>query len=687
MDLYAKLQLSPVRSAPKVWISRLVIFEKLLPDPVVIRDISLTQGLNIVWAEESESTDAAPEVTGHSAGKTTFSRFLRYVLGESTFGTRACMEQIRAAFPDGYIAAELIVRQQRWAVRRPFGSGRKSYAIRDVSIEMLLKQHGGGVSQDQYTRQLGLQDLVNEMEANAIVRTGDPIQWGHVLAWCTRDQESRFQNLYDWRSPRSESEAPAFRSSRNGPFFVMRDALGLLLPDELEGQEKLLRLQHEKDSLERSIEEKRREPQFRTSLYEEELRRRLAALLPSEADIMTRPVRSEELRPDLARLTDDAATSMQGTIDAREAEATSLQDKIDSLGAEIRQKQFELNQYEALFGLDVGGLKELRSRLSARAEGRERLKEYENRPCPFGGVLIRECTYVMAQQRILQMTQIQDAEMMAQAESKRKAASERAEKAKADMRASIGLLQSRRNALALERDRLQVEIREVSQELRDLVRTRENLEVYRKMLDQGTGSQGLKNLRRRHSETDDAIGRLESELAILLARHDDSRKRLASIFDEAVRSVLSDKYGGKVILDSHELEFSITHHAAMSGEAIETLTVLLADITALVFGTVHDGAHLPGIVLHDSPREADLGLRIYHNFVRFIASLQGRFLMNDTCPFQYILTTTTPPPRDLQTADFVRLHLNAGQVDGLLLRRDVSETQATLGLFTDGSPA
>ena len=50
MDLYKELKLTPVRSDPNVWISRLVIFERHSPDPVIIRDIALTRGLNIVWA-------------------------------------------------------------------------------------------------------------------------------------------------------------------------------------------------------------------------------------------------------------------------------------------------------------------------------------------------------------------------------------------------------------------------------------------------------------------------------------------------------------------------------------------------------------------------------------------------------------------------------------------------------------
>jgi hypothetical protein len=181
MDLYKELNLEPVRSEPDVWVSRIMIFERITPDPVVIRDIPLFRGLNIIWAEESENDDPTA-ITGHSAGKTLFCRLLRYALGERTFGTKAVMELIRKAFPFGYVAAELYVRGQKWAIRRPFGGGR-TRVEKDSSIEELLKNGGRIVSQESYPKEIGLDSLLNDLETGQIVQTGEPIQWDHILAW------------------------------------------------------------------------------------------------------------------------------------------------------------------------------------------------------------------------------------------------------------------------------------------------------------------------------------------------------------------------------------------------------------------------------------------------------------------------------------------------------------------------
>ncbi|MCD6327741.1 hypothetical protein J7M28_09320, partial [bacterium] len=187
MNLYNTLKLKPVRSEPDVWVSRLMILERIAPDPVVIRDIPLTRGLNIIWAEEAEDDSPSAEITGHSAGKTTFCRLVRYVLGERTFGTKAAMELIRGAFPEGYVAAELNILGRRWVVRRPFGSGRMSYIKEDASIEELLEQRGRSVTQESYPQELGLESLLDELETGGNVQTGEMIQWAHILAWCTRD--------------------------------------------------------------------------------------------------------------------------------------------------------------------------------------------------------------------------------------------------------------------------------------------------------------------------------------------------------------------------------------------------------------------------------------------------------------------------------------------------------------------
>src|SRR5688572_28016917 len=147
MDLYKTLRLKPCRSEPDVWVSRLAIYEDIAAKPpIAIRDIPLKRGLNIIWADEPEDDNSTAEIAGHSAGKTTFCRLLRYILGENTFGSKVAMEVIRRTIPNGYVAAEIHVRGTKWAVRRPFGSGRMSYAKQNATVEDVLQERTGALS-------------------------------------------------------------------------------------------------------------------------------------------------------------------------------------------------------------------------------------------------------------------------------------------------------------------------------------------------------------------------------------------------------------------------------------------------------------------------------------------------------------------------------------------------------------
>ena len=87
-DIWGVLDKSTMRSEPRVWIQRLIIIDKRGEEAHFIRDVPLKRGLNIVWAKEPEEDDSAEPITGHSAGKTSFCRLLRYCLGESTYATK-----------------------------------------------------------------------------------------------------------------------------------------------------------------------------------------------------------------------------------------------------------------------------------------------------------------------------------------------------------------------------------------------------------------------------------------------------------------------------------------------------------------------------------------------------------------------------------------------------------------------
>ena len=90
--------------------------------------------------------------------------------------------------------------------------------------------------------------------------------------------------------------------------------------------------------------------------------------------------------------------------------------------------------------------------------------------------------------------------------------------------------------------------------------------------------------------------------------------------------------------------------------AFDVATLLLA---------VEGAAKLPAFLLHDSPREADLGQSIYDRLFRFMNSLENK------AHFQYIVTTTTEPPDDLRREPWLRGTLRGGPARDRLMGCDL----------------
>ncbi len=67
-------------------------------------------------------------------------------------------------------------------------------------------------------------------------------------------------------------------------------------------------------------------------------------------------------------------------------------------------------------------------------------------------------------------------------------------------------------------------------------------------------------------------------------------------------------------------------------------------------------------MIHDSPREADLARSHYDALYRLVGWIEDA---TSTPGFQYIVTTTTNPPR---SSAFRAIRLGAAQNDDLLLR-------------------
>lgn len=217
---------------PRLWVRRLKIWKE--PDGEVIRDIELRPGLNIIWSPDGDDDpDGGGRAIGHGSGKTLFCRLLRYCLGEVRFADEVQRDAISTAFLNGVVGAEVMLDGVCWAVARPLGIGRKHFAVDAGNLDVVAKMEGTAT---------GIEPLIDAIEA-AILGEGTSRlarlsagqrAWPIALAWAARDQECRFDDVLDWRSSASGSDAPQPASGdAKGPrLLAMRAFLNAITDEE-----------------------------------------------------------------------------------------------------------------------------------------------------------------------------------------------------------------------------------------------------------------------------------------------------------------------------------------------------------------------------------------------------------------------------------------------------------------------
>jgi uncharacterized protein YydD (DUF2326 family) len=142
--------------------------------------------------------------------------------------------------------------------------------------------------------------------------------------------------------------------------------------------------------------------------------------------------------------------------------------------------------------------------------------------------------------------------------------------------------------------------------------------------------------------------------------------RLSNYFDKVIRSVVGPMASGRVMLDGNGVKLAIQLGGERSTAAIESLKVIAFDIAVMCM-SMEGRTHLPAFLVHDSPREADLGLSVYHRLFTTIATLEAK----EKSAFQYIVTTTTQPPHEFQRQPWLRLELRGSPSNERLLCCDL----------------
>ena len=229
------------------------------------------------------------------------------------------------------------------------------------------------------------------------------------------------------------------------------------------------------------------------------------------------------------------------------------------------------------------------------------------------------------------------------------------------LKADIALVEQRLSALDEAVRKLEAAQSARSNEVRKARQLVDDAERYKMLTDE-------------RASVEKSFKKAESQLARMRARLAEHRtaasatiRTLSSRFAAVLKELVPGKIDGEIKLDGNGLAFRVDIGGERSTAAIDSLKVIAFDLSVLAM-TIEGLTKLPGFLVHDSPREADLGRSIYDRLFRFAKMLESA---GPAPLFQYIMTTTTAPPPDFQGAPWLRLEIRGAPADERLLKADL----------------
>lgn len=661
--------LRAVRPLPRLWVERVWILESREPLRC-IREILLRPGVNVVWAREPEDVSGSGLASaGHGVGKTSFCLLLRYLLGDDASAISALRSKAAANFPKGGVAAKVHVDGVSWLVFRPFGTSSTSWAKVGDQLDELLDEPRTTPFQ-AYLEALQT-SFIGRLPTQVLPGTNQPLEWRHLLAWCVREQRTRFDGFFHWR----EGDGLGFRRSRVDPPLFVSAVLGVLdvqvvklLQDAEQLDIELNKVKNQIPILEKvsALELARLEQRIRTkvgarkelpifeSIVEDSLASQVAEFL-RRAELTEREVEAvaltteQAMEPDVALLNELRLAHTQCVLETKLSKALY----------DARDKDAQ--------------------RLRGEIDGLMRLKGY----CSHGRVDFDSCSYVQNRRSTASIhgrMDINDAQTSLQVRlATFKQATEEEALAKQRLDRQVALVKNLRADVA------RLRMRVVSSQIgRDALATdwKEFQDQY-KLREEGKGSEELTSARTQENTLTEQVNRKRTALATRRLQASARVDQIKSITSMVAAALLGEEGHGRFVHDSDLRPFEL----AVGGEAYQVLEVLLGDLSCLLDAATSAESNHPGFLVHDCPREADMSALLYRNFLSTAFEADQRLSSPAGVPFQYIVTTTSPPPLELSQEPFLVLELQPGKESALLFKRKLEVELPGVASVGDGNAA
>ncbi len=636
------------RTQPRLWVRRLTIWSD---SGIRIRDIELRPGLNVIWSpdpgDQSSSDDTG--YLGHGSGKTLFCRLLRYCLGENRYAPDEQRLRIATAFPEGWVSAEVLLDGGLWGVLRPLGAGRLHYAVRDVLPENLMV---GDI------QSAGIEPLLEAIEHQVITPGVAALvpgehrfdAWRVALAWLTRDQECRFNRVLEWRSADSDSGSPTRSLSAAKHLDALRAFVGAIVAEELQLRTDIAALEERQKISSQDVARRKWES--------DRLRAEIAALVGLDSTGLPEGRLSIEVlrkaaTQNLVRATKVDTVGDTGDLEILRAEYDEQLQLVSALEQRLAVAQAQLPEIDMLVRRMKGEMPGISAQVAKSAMPICPVCEV-----PIDRALAEGCGM---SHKLPNLQAIRDQRQHLVDEI---AAEGRRHQEAKDAVASMLLALTPARAA---RDALSARVR-AAQRIHD-ARSGAWFKARRVIDDVKRLDQMLSELDDEQAQAASHAMDVEEKRELTGTFREAQREvfdRLSRLFDGVIREMVGPMAQGKVSLDGNGLKLIVELGGERSTAAIDSLKVIAFDLAVMCM-SIEGGTRLPAFLVHDSPREADLGLSVYHR----LFALTKRLEAAGPALFQYIVTTTTQPPDEVQIIPWLRETLRGSPAQDRLLRKDL----------------
>ncbi|NKB59543.1 MAG: hypothetical protein GKS00_24755 [Alphaproteobacteria bacterium] len=645
------VQPDPSRAEPFLWVRRLVIWEE---PGKTIRDISLRRGLNVIWSPDPGAPAAELGQRaggGHGAGKTLFCRLLRYCLGEETFANYALRRSIADTLPSGLVGAEVSISGTLWAVIRPIGTTRKHWSIKDRTLESIVEGNDPATGIEPLLEAITSSLVPSDLE-QVLPGTHEWRAWLYALGWASRDQECRFDHLLDWRHADANTRSPLGSLTKEETLLVVRLFLRLISGEELEAREKRNELPDEGE-LEREISYSHR----RTEQLGDELTKALSVTLTVPAtDPLGAAALQNAAKQNLSKI------NREGLPAESTEQLRALQQQLDDAIGQSAVISDQLAKTKGLIELHQEQLKALRGERANLDAASIKAKLGDFCPVcrvPIDTALVEGCTL---------SRRPTDADQLSSEKGDNQVQIDQCSSALGTYRQQESETERIQSMLSAQQESLRTQINGIRQKDRSAREAFLQLRfAAQQLVDRSSALSTLLQKRAEFQKQLDKRGKddltLKSQIEKLREQHRETMTRLNEHFNYVSKGFLGAGTTANLKLSGQD---RILANVQIGGLAMTSLKAVLFDLTALLM-SIEGRSALPAFLVHDSPREADLGLSLYHRLFRLLREFEA---LGDEPPFQYIVTTTTEPPDEIRASDYLVETLDGSTVQGRLLRRE-----------------